>query len=166
MASKKQYVLCSEHNLEIDTWCKSCNKKACKTCVNERHKECEYGQILPYHENVNRICYKLLDKKIGLDAAMNDNLNTLNAFRKFLEEVQKSVSLLSDNETKINDFDEKIRSNLMSLHQTKDPNSADLPKIQRSIDEIPDRNSLFIQEKFEPLYSLAKEYLVSVNIDY
>lgn len=167
MASKKQYIIhCSEHHLKIDTWCKSCEKVACKDCVNERHKECEYGPRPPYHESVDIIRFKLSHKKTGVDAAQNDNFNTLNMFMKFLEEVKKSVLLLSDNESKINGLNEKIESNMKSLNPLENSNTTDLPKIESFADEIPDRTSLFSQDKFEPLYSFAKEYLVSVNIGY
>ena len=115
--------ICSKHNSNYNSFCKSCQKNICKECSDTEHKNhsvSQYFELLPSNEEIIQL-------KNSIEQEMNDVEEFLcNTYKKWIEEIQQKFNDLIDSIR----YKNKLYNFIINFYESKEFNYQNIYNIK------------------------------------
>ena len=115
--------ICSKHNSNYNSFCKSCQKNICKECSDNDHKNhfiSQYYELLPSNEEIIQL-------KNSIDNETNDVEEFLcKQYKKWIDEIQKKFNELIESIR----YKNKLYNFIINFYETKEFNYQNIYNIK------------------------------------
>ena len=115
--------ICSKHNSNYNSFCKSCQKNICKECSDSEHKNhfiSQYFELLPSNEEIIQL-------KNSIEKEMNDVEEFLcDTYKKWIKEIQEKFNDLIDTIR----YKNKLYNFIINFYESKEFNYQNIYNIK------------------------------------
>ena len=115
--------ICSKHNSNYNSFCKSCQKNICKECSDSEHKNhfiSQYFELLPSNEEIIQL-------KNSIEKEMNDVEEFLcDTYKKWIKEIQEKFNELIDTIR----YKNKLYNFIINFYESKEFNYQNIYNIK------------------------------------
>ena len=146
--------ICSKHNSNYNSFCKSCQKNICKECADIEHKNhfiSQYFELLPSNEEIIQL-------KNSIDKEINDVEEFLcDTYKKWIAEIQQKFNELIDNIR----YKNKLYNFIINFYETKEFNYQNIYNIKIISKNQLKRNPL--TQEIQTLKNLIERNTTALN---
>ena len=151
--SLKDFI-CSKHNVNYNSFCKSCQKNICKECADIEHKNhfiSQYFELLPTNEEIIQL-------KNSIDTENNDVEEFLcKTFKKWLEEINNKFNELLESIR----YKNKLYNFIINFYESKEFNYQNIYNI-KIVSQNQQKRNLLTQE-IQTLKNIISQNSSSLN---
>ena len=151
--SLKDFI-CSKHNVNYNSFCKSCQKNICKECADIEHKNhfiSQYFELLPTNEEIIQL-------KNSIDTENNDVEEFLcKTFKKWLEEINNKFNELLESIR----YKNKLYNFIINFYESKEFNYQNIYNI-KIVSQNQQKRNLLTQE-IQTLKNIISQNSTSLN---
>ena len=151
--SLKDFI-CPKHNVNYNSFCKSCQKNICKECADIEHKNhfiSQYFELLPTNEEIIQL-------KNSIDTENNDVEEFLcKTFKKWLEEINNKFNELLESIR----YKNKLYNFIINFYESKEFNYQNIYNI-KIVSQNQQKRNLLTQE-IQTLKNIISQNSTSLN---
>ena len=94
LVSKRQGDTCTEHNEQVQFFCKTCGKATCSVCVTDQHKRHDFGLINQMASAVRNQFEKATAMKEEEIKNISQQISTATVDAKYIENSEKNIATI------------------------------------------------------------------------